>query len=173
MCNEKFFILITMQLAWYTIGISHSFYSHHVCLIASVALALVLKGRFTSDRVGVIISSIQLYDLVKTAFWFRLWLHAKLGCWSRKPKQKITKQENMHCDWFILLLLLPTPTIWFSLDLKWWSHKCSQKKMETFWYFLLQFQHAYDSAYNSNFWFSQGQQHSCDYCLQFKLWLHR
>ena len=67
MCNKKFFILITMQLAWYTIGISHSFYSHHVCLIASVALALVLKGRFTSDRVSVIISSIQLYDLVKNS----------------------------------------------------------------------------------------------------------
>ena len=25
----------------------------------------------------------------------------------------------MHCDWFIHLLLLPTPTIWFSLDHKW------------------------------------------------------
>ena len=24
----------------------------------------------------------------------------------------------MHCDWFIILLLLPTPTIWFSLDHK-------------------------------------------------------
>ena len=23
-----------------------------------------------------------------------------------------------HCDWFILPLLLPTPTIWFSLDHK-------------------------------------------------------
>ena len=68
MCNEKFFILITMlQCAWYTIGISHSFYSHHVCLMASVALALVLKGHFTSDRVSVIISSIQLYDLVKNS----------------------------------------------------------------------------------------------------------
>ena len=22
----------------------------------------------------------------------------------------------MHCNWFILQLLLPTPTIWFSLD---------------------------------------------------------
>ena len=22
----------------------------------------------------------------------------------------------MHCNWFILPLLLPTPTIWFSLD---------------------------------------------------------
>ena len=24
----------------------------------------------------------------------------------------------MHCDWFILLLLLPTPTMWFSPDHK-------------------------------------------------------
>ena len=24
----------------------------------------------------------------------------------------------MHCDWFIIPLLLPTPTIWFSLDHK-------------------------------------------------------
>ena len=38
----------------------------------------------------------------------------------------------MHCDWFILLLLLPTPTIWFSLDRKERSQKGSQKKMETF-----------------------------------------
>ena len=38
------------------------------------------------------------------------------------------KRGNMHCDWFILLLLLPTPTIWFSLDRK----GRSQKKMETF-----------------------------------------
>ena len=26
--------------------------------------------------------------------------------------------RTLHCDWFILLLLLPTPTIWFSLDHK-------------------------------------------------------
>ena len=25
---------------------------------------------------------------------------------------------TLHCDWFILPLLLPTPTIWFSLDHK-------------------------------------------------------
>ena len=67
MCNQKFFILITVELAWYTIGISHSFYSHHVRLIVSVALTYVLKGCFTSNRVGVIISSIELYDLVKNS----------------------------------------------------------------------------------------------------------
>ena len=32
---------------------------------------------------------------------------------SAKP---ITKRGNMHCDWFILSLLLRTPTVWFSLD---------------------------------------------------------
>ena len=28
----------------------------------------------------------------------------------------ITKRGNVHCDWFILPLLLPTPTVWFSLN---------------------------------------------------------
>ena len=36
---------------------------------------------------------------------------------SGRTKQ-ITKCGNMHCDWFILPLLLPTLTIWFSLDHK-------------------------------------------------------
>ena len=35
----------------------------------------------------------------------------------------------MHCDWFILPLLLPTPTIWFPLaERKRRSHKGSRKK---------------------------------------------
>ena len=66
----------------------------------------------------------------------------------------ITKHVNMHCDWFILWLLLPTLTIWFSLDHKQnvsdWGCKLSQKKMEMFWFFWLQFRRAYDSAYNSD-----------------------
>ena len=33
--------------------------------------------------------------------------------------ETITECVNVHCDWFIHLLLLPTPTIWFSLDHKW------------------------------------------------------
>ena len=42
---------------------------------------------------------------------------------SRKQKRirrtkPITKRGNVHCDWFILPRLLPTPTIWFSLDQK-------------------------------------------------------
>ena len=42
---------------------------------------------------------------------------------SRKQKRirrtkPITKRGNVHCDWFILPRLLPTPTIWFSLAQK-------------------------------------------------------
>ena len=40
-----------------------------------------------------------------------------VGSRSRRTKP-ITKHGNVHCDWFILPLLLPTPTIWFSLDHK-------------------------------------------------------
>ena len=50
----------------------------------------------------------------------------------------------MHCHWFILPLLLPTPIIWFSLDRKLQNHKRSQKKMETFWFFRLRLRHSYD-----------------------------
>ena len=35
-----------------------------------------------------------------------------------KGTKPITKHENVHCDWFILPLLLPTPIMWFSLDHK-------------------------------------------------------
>ena len=35
---------------------------------------------------------------------------------SRRGRTKrITKRVNVHCDWFIHPLLLPTPLIWFSL----------------------------------------------------------
>ena len=43
----------------------------------------------------------------------------KPDCRSLKQKQKnqpITKLGNLDCDWFILPLLLPTSTIWFSID---------------------------------------------------------
>ena len=58
----------------------------------------------------------------------------------------------MHCDWFILLLLLPTPTIWFSLDRKGRSRKCSQRKMETFnshWFFRVLFRRVYDYDFHN------------------------
>ena len=52
---------------------------------------------------------------------FRLWSSENqiVGVGSRSRKTKpITKRGSVHCDWLILPLLLPTPTIWFSLDHK-------------------------------------------------------
>ena len=51
---------------------------------------------------------------------------------------------------FILLLMLPTPAIWFLLDRKRRSRKRSWKKMETFWFSRLRFRRSYDSAYDSD-----------------------
>ena len=65
-------------------------------------------GYFTSDgvEVGVVIRSVELYDLVKTAFWFCLpfcrlrssenWV---AGVTSRSGRTKpITNRANVHCD---------------------------------------------------------------------------
>ena len=63
----------------------------------------------------------EAYDLVKTAFRFRLWSSENqiVGVGSRRGRTKpITKRGNVLCDWFILPLLLPTPRIRFSLDHK-------------------------------------------------------
>ena len=70
--------------------------------------------------------------------------------------------ENKHFDWFILPLPLPTPTMQFSLERKWRSHKRNGKKMETFWFFQLRFRRAYASAYDSVFRFSLGHKRSYD-----------
>ena len=81
-----------------------------------------------SVGVEVVIRSVELYDQVKTTTT-SLSIKCKLS--SRSPKQKrknrkpITKLGNEHCDWFILPLLLPTPTMWFSLDRKQRCHKRS------------------------------------------------
>ena len=59
--------------------------------------------------------------LTTPSLMFRLWSSEKqiVGVGSRSRRTKpITKRGNVHCDWFILPLLLPTPTIWFSLDHK-------------------------------------------------------
>ena len=86
-----------------------------------------------------------------------------VGVVSRNGRTKpIIKRGNEHRDWFILPLLLPTPTIWFSLDRKRRNRKRSRKKMETFWFFRLRFRRAYDSAYDSDFWFSLGHKRSYD-----------
>ena len=67
-----------------------------------------LKAGFTCDRVEVVIRSVELYDLVKTAFrffWFRLRLRRLrsskswvVGVESRSGRTKlITKPGNVHC----------------------------------------------------------------------------
>ena len=60
---------------------------------------------------------------MKTAFRFRLRLHRLRSAYDLvktrfSESEAETKRGNVHFDWLILLLLLPTPTIWFSLDHK-------------------------------------------------------
>ena len=70
---------------------------------------------------GVVIRIVGVYDLVKTAFCFRIRLrrlrpseNQVVEVKRRSERTKpITKRGNVHCDWFILPLLLPTPTTWF------------------------------------------------------------
>ena len=76
---------------------------------------------------------------------------------ARKRRVDSGPEKRGDCNWSIFPLLLLTSTIWFSLD-----HKRSQKKMETFWFLRLRFRRAYDSAYDSDFLFSQGHKRSYD-----------
>ena len=58
-----------------------------------------------------------------------LMIQWKLGCRSRKQKRKnqpIAKSGIEHCHWFILPLLLATPTMQFSLDRKQRRHQKNQ-----------------------------------------------
>ena len=94
-------------------------------------IGIILRLVFTSDgvRVGGVIRSIELYDLEQTAFWF-FWFRLLLRClqssenwvirvtsWSGRTKP-ITKHGSVHCDWFILPLLLLILTICFSLRVR-------------------------------------------------------
>ena len=114
-----------------------------------------LRLVFTSDRVGVVVRVIrELMTLWKSkigvvsshklngirrirTFPFlpipfttpSLMTQWKLGCrsWKQKWKnQPIAKSGIEHCHWFILLLLLTTPTMQFSLDRKQRRHKQNQ-----------------------------------------------
>ena len=54
---------------------------------------------------------VEYYDLVKAAFRFRQRLTWLSKVESRSGRTKpITMLGNKHCDWFILPILLPTPT---------------------------------------------------------------
>ena len=126
---------------------SDSYFSYIEICWWTLPIKATARLIFTSDGVGVrvrvVIRSIGVNNLVKTAFCFHLRLHHSwssenwvVGVTSRSRRTKsITKHGNLHWDWFILRLLLPTPTIWFSLDCKQWSCKQSQTKMEMFWFF--------------------------------------
>ena len=101
---------------------------------------------FTSDGVGVgvgvVIRSVELYDLVKIAFWARLGLrrlqereNLVVGVASRSGRTKpITKRGNVHCV---------RRSGFHLVNRKRRSHKRSRKKMETFWFFRLRFRRAY------------------------------
>ena len=125
---------------------SDSYFSYIEICWWTLPIKATARLIFTSDgvavRVRVVIRSIGVNNLVETAFSFHLQLHhpwssenwvVRVTSRSRITKS-ITKHGNVHWDWFILRLLLPTPTIWFSLD-KQWSCKQSQMKMEMFWFF--------------------------------------
>ena len=67
----------------------------------------MIEGSFHEDgvEVGNVIISVQLYGSfqVKTKV---------VGVASKSERTKpIIKRRKEHCDWLILLLLLPTPTI--------------------------------------------------------------
>ena len=108
--------------------------------------------RPNENKVLILLSD-STYDSVFTIKW-------KLGRRSRKQKRKnSTNHKAWECAlwyWFIIPLLLPTPTIWSSLDhteakRRRRSPKGSRKKMETFWFFWLWFRLADYSAYDSDF----------------------
>ena len=94
--------------------------------IHALMLVFASDGVGVGVGVGVVISlwssenSVPI-PLMTPSLTFRVWSSenqiVRVGSRSRKTKP-ITKRGNVHCNLFILPLLLPTPTIWFSLDLR-------------------------------------------------------
>ena len=74
-----------------------------ILLPYNISIILKLKGHIK----GRLISRILIF-LKNLSSGLKIKLRTK----------PITKCGNVHCDWFILPLLFPTPTIWFSLDHK-------------------------------------------------------
>ena len=98
----------------------------------------LLRLVLTTDWVGVVISSAWKSNCRVSEAEYRLRLNFmtpsltiqwKLHCRSQKQKRKNQPIKMLgieHCDWFILTLLLPTPTMQFSLNRKRRSHKWSR-----------------------------------------------
>ena len=111
------------------------------------------------NGVGVVIRSVEIYDLVKTAFWFHFSYYS-LVYYQVKTRSSESQAEAEELDQSqsvgtcivigLSFRLCPTPTIWFSLDRKRRSHKRSRKKLEAFWFFRLRFRRAYDFAHDSD-----------------------
>ena len=120
------------------------------CEMSAVFLRLV----FTENGVGVriVIRSVELYELVKTAFWF-FSFRLRLLC--------LRSSESWVITWECALsLVYPSASASDSDNLvftrsqaerKRRSRKRNWKKMETFWFFWLRFRCAYDSAHVSDF----------------------
>ena len=79
---------------------------------------------------GIGVGTIRTFPFLPFPFTTpSLMIQGKLGCRSRKQKRKnqpIAKSGIQHCHWFILPLLLATPTKQFSLDRKQRRHKQNQ-----------------------------------------------
>lgn len=119
-----------------------------------------------------LIRSVECFSLEKNTICLSLWLLCLLSsedevvrvtC-SGGRKKSNKNSGNKHFDWFIFPQLLLTSTIWFSLDRKQWRCNWSLKKIETFWFFQIQFHRANDSSYNPVFFLFtwQGYKNSFD-----------
>ena len=79
---------------------------------------------------GIGVGRIRTFPFLPIPFTtLSLMIQWKLGCRSRKQKRKtqpIARPGIEHCQWFILPLLLATPTLQFSLDRKRRSDKQNQ-----------------------------------------------
>ena len=90
------------------------------------------RGRKQSHKLDAIgVGRIRTFPFLPIPFTTTpsLMIQWKLGCRGRKQKRKnqpIAKSGIEHCHWFILSLLLTTPTMQFSLDRKQRRHKQNQ-----------------------------------------------
>ena len=140
------------------------------------AEALSSKGFFfTGEGVGVVIRSVGVDDLVKTAFWFgRLRLYLLQSSDTRLSESQAEAEElNQSQSLGTCVIGLSFP---FSLGLRQsglhWIVSAriirgvGRKCMETFWFFRLRLRHTYDSEYDWDFWFSQGHERSYDFAYE-------
>ena len=78
---------------------------------------------------GIRVGRSRMFPFLPIPITTRDVIQWKLGCRSRKQKQKtqpIARPGIEHCHWFIVPFLLVTPTMQFSLDRKRRSHKHNQ-----------------------------------------------